>query len=178
MVKVRMKRGEALAAKRTWRVHLSVQSKKLKIPTRWIRDLISEVLALAEEDIAIQEVCELNVVLTDDKRIRVINREYRNKDKATDVLSFPQFHPKEIRGDRKVSGVVGAYLGDLVISTETTISQAQEFGVSVKEELVRLVVHGVLHLCGYDHEKVPARDAQAMRRRERKLRAAVLRGIC
>jgi probable rRNA maturation factor len=158
---------------RKWQIHLSMESKKLPVPVRWIRQLIAEVLARAEKDICIEAVCELNVVFTDDKRIRVINREYRNKDKATDVLSFPQFQPKEIRGQRKVRGIAGSYLGDLVISTETTLSQAKEFGVSPKEELVRLVVHGVLHLCGYDHEKVPAREAQAMRRRERQIRAAI-----
>jgi probable rRNA maturation factor len=155
-----------------------MQSKRLRLSAVWIRRLITDVLILAESDIGIQAVCELNVVFTDDERIRVINREYRNKDKATDVLSFPQFQASEIRGVRKVAGVTGPYLGDLVISTDTTRRQADRFGVSVKEELVRLVVHGILHLCGYDHEKVPAREAQAMRRRERQLRASILQGLC
>ena len=157
---------------RTWKIHLSVESRKLGIPSPWVKKLLKEVLCHVESDIAIPEVREIHVVLTDDARIRVLNREYRKKDKPTDVLSFPQFHPKEISGrsKRKVEAP-GPYLGDLVISTETTLKQAKEFGVSKRQELARLVVHGVLHLCGYDHEKVPAAEAQRMRRRERYIRS-------
>jgi probable rRNA maturation factor len=156
---------------RAWTIHLTVESRKLGVPSAWIKRLLKEVLAHAESDIAISEVCEIHLVLTDDARIRVLNREHRHKDKATDVLSFPQFHPKEISGrsKRKIAAP-GPYLGDLVISTETTLRQAKEFGVTKRAELTRLVVHGVLHLCGYDHEKVPAAEAQRMRRRERYIR--------
>lgn len=159
------------AVKRAWKIHLSVESRKLGVPSAWIRKLLKEVLGYVESDIAIPEVHEIHLALTDDARIRVLNREYRKKDKATDVLSFPQFHPKEISGrsKRKVDAP-SPYLGDLVISTETTLKQAKEFGVTKRAELARLIVHGVLHLCGYDHEKVPAAEAQRMRRRERYIR--------
>jgi probable rRNA maturation factor len=160
-------------APREWKIHCTFESRKLRIPLRWIRTVISEVLCHAERDVKISEVCELNVLFTDDKRMRVINREYRNKDKATDVLSFPQFQPQEIRGRRKARGVIGSYLGDLVISTDTTFRQAKEFGVTPRDELLRLIVHGILHLCGYDHEGVPAAEAQKMRRRERQIRDRV-----
>ena len=161
--------------RRAWTIHLSMESRKLGIPSAWIKKLLKEVLAHVESDIAIPEVCEIHLALTDDARIRVLNREYRRKDKATDVLSFPQFQPKEISGrsNRKVEAP-GPYLGDLVISTETTLKQAKEFGVTKRQELVRLVVHGVLHLCGYDHEKVPAAEAQRMRRRERYIRSKLV----
>jgi probable rRNA maturation factor len=137
--------------------------------------MIAAVLREVESDISLPEVAELNVLFTDDKRMRVINREFRQKDKATDVLSFPQFEPKEIRGTRRPRGIVGTYLGDLVISTETTLRQAREFGVTPRQELLRLIVHGILHLCGYDHEGVPAAQAQAMRRRERHVRSQLAR---
>ena len=152
-----------------------MESRKLGIPSAWIKKLLKEVLLHVESDIAIPEVCEIHLALTDDARIRVLNREHRNKDKATDVLSFPQFHSKEISGrSRRKLEAPGPYLGDLVISTETTLKQAKEFGVSKREELTRLVVHGILHLCGYDHEKVPAAEAQRMRRRERYIRSKLL----
>lgn len=160
---------------RTWKIHLSVESRKLGIPSAWIKKLLKEVLRHVEADIAISEVCEIHLALTDDARIRVLNREYRRKDKATDVLSFPQFHPKEISGrSKKKVDAPGPYLGDLVISTEATLKQAKEFGVTKREELIRLMVHGVLHLCGYDHEKVPAAEAQRMRRRERYIRSKLV----
>ncbi len=163
------------SGKRVWTIHISMESRKLGIPSTWIKKLLKEVLAHVEADIAIPEVCEIHLALTDDARIRVLNREYRRKDKATDVLSFPQFQPKEISGrsKRKVEAP-GPYLGDLVISTETTLKQAKEFGVTKREELIRLVVHGVLHLCGYDHERVPAGEAQRMRRRERYIRSKLV----
>jgi rRNA maturation RNase YbeY len=134
--------------------------------------MVAATLEQVEGEIKVPEVCELNVVITDDKRIRLLNREFRKKDKATDVLSFPQLTKAELAGRKR--GFVGSYLGDLVISSETTLKQAQEFGVSKREELLRLVVHGVLHLCGYDHEKVPQAEAQRMRRRERAIRARLL----
>ena len=171
----RKDRKNAVSVSRAWKIHLSVQSRKLGIPAALIKKLLKDVLVQVESDIAIPEVCEIHLSLTDDARIRVLNRDYRKKDKATDVLSFPQFHPKEISGrSRKKAEAPGPYLGDLVISTETTLKQAEEFGVTKLEELTRLVVHGVLHLCGYDHEKVPAAEAQRMRRRERHIRRKLL----
>lgn len=159
---------------RAWTVHVTLESRKLKLSAAAVRKLVRNVLARAESDIALSNVCELNVIFTDDARIRAINRVYRKKDKPTDVLSFPQFTPAEVQGRRKASDSFNPYLGDLVISTETTLRQAKRFGVTPRQELVRLVVHGVLHLCGYDHEKVPAREAQRMRRRERVIRSAIL----
>lgn len=138
-----------------------------------MRRLVGNVLSFVEKDVALPQVRELHVLLVNDARMREINFEFRKKDKPTDVLSFPQFTPRELRGGGRASDLKGPYLGDLVISTETTIRQAQEFEVSVRQELLRLVVHGVLHLCGYDHEGVPAREAARMRRRERSIRESI-----
>ena len=82
---------------------------------------------------------ELSVALTDDKGIRALNNTWRQKDAATDVLSFPQ----------DVEGL----LGDLVISLETAARQAESRGHGLVDELRILLVHGFLHLCGYDHEE-------------------------
>jgi probable rRNA maturation factor len=162
-----------VAAARRWVVHLSVESKKLQISAADIRKLVRAALEHVESEVRIPEVHEISVTFINDARMRDINFEFRGKDKPTDVLSFPQFQPKEISGRVKAPVAGGSSLGDLVISTETTLRQAKEFGVTKRAELVRLVVHGILHLCGYDHEKVPAREAQAMRRRERVMRAAL-----
>lgn len=91
---------------------------------------------------------ELSVVLCDDAFIRPLNREWRGKDKATDVLSFPQ-------GEAVAPGrfeALPTVLGDVVISTETARRQAEELGHAVSVEIRALLVHGILHLVGYDHE--------------------------
>jgi probable rRNA maturation factor len=80
---------------------------------------------------------KINLVLINDRQIRKLNKRYRKKDKPTDVLSF------EMGED----GIIG----DIAISTETTQRNAKRYGVTYKRELKRLVVHGVLHLLGYDH---------------------------
>lgn len=94
---------------------------------------------------------ELSILLTDDAGIRELNREYRGKDKPTDVLSFPM-------NDAEL-------LGDIVISMDRAAAQAEEFGCTVMEEEARLLVHGLLHLLGYDHVK-GGRQAAKMRAKE------------
>ena len=154
-------------AKRKWRIHITLESRALRIPEVWIRDAAKMVLAEVDHEIALSEVNELHILVINDARMHEINFQFRDKDKTTDVLSFPQYTPKEIRGVRATQDAQGPYLGDLVISSETTKRQAKRFKVTVKKELRRLITHGILHLVGYDHEKVPAKEAQAMRRRER-----------
>lgn len=90
-----------------------------------------------------------------------MNQDYRAKDKPTDVLSFAQADG--------LAGVFSNSLGDLVISLDTAKRQAKRFRHSFARELQRLLVHGLLHLLGYDHEKVSKAKAQQMRRLERKL---------
>jgi conserved hypothetical protein TIGR00043 len=80
--------------------------------------------------------------LVSDAQIKRLNKLYRNKDKPTDVLSFPI--------GEKVNGWL--ILGDVVISVDTAKRQAKELGYSLEEELKRLLVHGLVHLLGYDHE--------------------------
>ena len=90
--------------------------------------------------------CEIDVRLTNDNTIHEINREMRQVDRATDVLSFPMF---ELSPADPGTGLVP--LGDMVISLEHVAAQAKEYGHSNRRELAYLVTHSVLHLLGYDH---------------------------
>lgn len=90
----------------------------------------------------------INVVLTDPENIRKINKEQRNIDKETDVLSFPMFEKDEIIN---IPDNMLDVLGDIVISIERVKEQANEYGHSFERELSYMVVHGFYHLMGYDH---------------------------
>lgn len=104
--------------------------------------------------------CELSLSLVDDRAIRRLNRTWRNKDKATDVLSFPAGElPKGTPGPRP--------LGDVVISLDTAKRQAKEYGRTLESEMARYLAHGLLHLLGHDHEK--PRDAKRMAALEEQL---------
>jgi probable rRNA maturation factor len=98
--------------------------------------------ALAQSTARITGPAELSVVLTDDAEQRVLNRDWRGIDKATNVLSFPQIEPFA-----PVSGL----LGDIILARETLEREAAEQGVSLEDHFTHLVVHGFLHLLGYDH---------------------------
>lgn len=113
---------------------------------------------LRQATTAVQLSGEVAVLLTSDAKIRRLNRAFRKKDAATDVLSFPA--PEPVPGHPR-SG------GDLAISIETAARQAQEEGHALFTELKILLLHGVLHLAGYDHET----DNGLMARREAVLRA-------
>ena len=108
--------------------------------------------ALAAEQVECD--CEINILLTDDEGIREVNRDMRDIDRATDVLSFPMFdlvpgeHPDEFDADPD-TGLVP--LGDMCISVERAHAQAEEYGHSFQREICYLCVHSVLHLLGYDH---------------------------
>ena len=107
---------------------------------------------------------ELSVSLVGDAGIRRLNRQYRGKDRATDVLSF-SLREGEF-------GDVGSSMGDVVISLETAARQATDNGFRLAEEVDRLLVHGILHLAGYDHE-VSAREERRMKRKERDMRRRI-----
>ena len=92
---------------------------------------------------------EVSVTFTDNEGIRELNREHRNKNSATDVLSFPMYN--FVDGDVPADEDT-AELGDIVISLERALEQSKEFGHSLKREIAFLTVHSVLHLLGYDHE--------------------------
>jgi probable rRNA maturation factor len=108
----------------------------------------------------------LSLSLVDDPQIQELNREHRGKDKPTDVLSFPLYEAGEAsRGDGE------RLLGDVVISIETARRQAADYDAPLQNELYRLLIHGILHVLGHDHEE-PAQRA-AMEAEERRLAAAI-----
>jgi rRNA maturation RNase YbeY len=117
---------------------------------------------------------ELSVLLTDDEAIRKLNRDYRGKDKPTDVLSFAQFDELAAGGDRRGGGADASRpplpLGDIVISLDTATRQAAALAIATPSRLRTLLLHGLLHLLGYDHERSPA-EARRMFARERELAA-------
>ena len=112
--------------------------------------------------------CEVDILVTSDAEIHALNREARQVDRPTDVLSFPAFDlkPGELPGPEDAdpgSGLVP--LGDMMISMERVAAQAKEYGHSNRRELAYLTVHSVLHLLGYDHVDEGPMKAQ-MRARE------------
>jgi probable rRNA maturation factor len=102
---------------------------------------------------------ELGVVFTDDARIRELNAGWRGKDKATNVLSFPAFPETK-------TGPLPPLLGDIVLAAETVASEAVLESKPVENHISHLVVHGMLHLLGYDHETdAEAEEMEALERR-------------
>ncbi|WP_264478246.1 rRNA maturation RNase YbeY [Microvirga rosea] len=93
---------------------------------------------------AADEDAEVSVMLTDDASIRELNRQWRGKDKATNVLSFPAPEQPGFEGPR--------HLGDIALAYETLVREAEEESKTLADHFAHLVVHGILHLLGYDHE--------------------------
>ena len=106
---------------------------------------------------------EVSVSFVTNKEIRSLNKAYRNKDTETDVLSFPLTNDD---GTQEVNAETGfVLLGDVVISLETAVKQAEMYGHSLEREIGFLTVHSMLHLLGYDHETSPLEE-RIMREKE------------
>jgi rRNA maturation RNase YbeY len=120
---------------------------------------------------------ELSLMLLGDAQIRRLNREYRGHDATTDVLSFPQLEEGSALTDIGAGGSARSDrpplpLGDIAISIETASRQARATRITVASRLQELLIHGFLHLLGYDHERSPA-EARRQFTRERELAAAL-----
>ena len=141
---------------------------------------LSEVKKFAEDLLKAlgREDLELSVLLTDDERIRELNKRWRGKDRPTDVLSFQQDFPErefdenlspEEELERALKECKNCQLlGDVVISVDTAKRQAKDLGLTLSQEIKRLLVHGVVHLLGFDHE-TSIEDAQKFRAIEKLL---------
>ena len=127
--------------------------KNLRVPST---RTLGPFLAQAQDAVGLNG--QVTVLLTTDRTLRDLNRRFRGKDEATDVLSFPSTNPAPV--PEKIAG-------DVAISVETARRQATEQGHALGVELRVLMLHGLLHLAGYDHET----DTGKMQRRERQLRA-------
>lgn len=133
----------------------------------FIRKVIRTALGLQGVDFP----CEVDVLITGDAEIQALNREARQVDKSTDVLSFPAFdlQPGELPDPEDADPGTGLVpLGDIMISMEHAAAQAKEYGHSNRRELGYLVTHSLLHLLGYDHVDEGPMKAQ-MREREEKI---------
>lgn len=124
--------------------YLQIQNESaVKIKKTPVKEFLRHVLDMLDKD-----KWEVSVLFTGDAFIQKLNKEYRGKDEPTDVLSFAQVDNKEsfpAKGGR-------FYAGDIVISMETLGKNASYFGISMNEELKRLLVHGLLHLSSMDHK--------------------------
>ncbi|MCM5553573.1 rRNA maturation RNase YbeY [Pleomorphomonas sp. NRK KF1] len=110
----------------------------------WRADVEAAVaMAAAAADAEIADDAELSLLLTDDAAIRVLNHDHRGMDKPTNVLSFPQDDPE--------ADAYGPLLGDIVVAHETVAREAVEEGISFRDHFLHMIVHGFLHLVGYDH---------------------------
>ena len=105
---------------------------------------------------------EVSILLTGDKDIRRLNQEFRSIDQPTDVLSFPQ------NADEDPSIPEEIILGDIAVSLDIAKAQAKEHGLDFKEEIILLLIHGILHLLGYDHE-ISEKEEEKMRNKTREL---------
>lgn len=124
-----------------------------------VEDLREIALRVLEEEHV--DAGELTVVITDEKTVQELNRTYRGVDAPTDVLSFP-FGEEEVLPEEEAP----PYLGDVIIALPVAEAQARRYGHPLQEELRLLVVHGVLHLLGYDHA-TEEEEARMWQRQER-----------
>ena len=136
-----------------------------------IRAFIKKTIRVALESEGVKFPCEISVLLTSDNGIQEINREQREIDAPTDVLSFPMFDltPGELPDpETDADPETGCVpLGDMAISMERVAAQAKEYGHSNRRELSYLVVHSVLHLLGYDHmDEGPEKERMRAREEE------------
>ena len=143
-------------------IHFSNRTRKHRISPAFWRRRASALLEAAGFAHA-----ELSLSFVGDAAMRRLNRDYRGKDRPTDVLSFPQHPP--FRVPRAVDGPV--LLGDVVIDLDVAARQARDYEARLDEEIARLLIHGILHLAGHDHEEPSER--RRMRRAERRLAAAI-----
>lgn len=111
----------------------------------------------------LDDMTEVDITIVDDEEIHTLNREYRNVDRPTDVLSFALDEGEEDEPEL-IDGPEEYLLGDIIISAETAQRQGEEFGHGLEREIVYLAVHGLLHLLGYDH--MTDEDKKVMRAKE------------
>ncbi len=165
-----MKKGNGKDNMSTIKVQIVNKQRTIKIPSG-TRLLIRRCCHAVVETEGITSPCEVSVSFVDNDQIRELNREYRHKDMATDVLSFPLGE----NGVYDKNPQTGAdMLGDIVISMEKAIEQAEAYGHSLEREVGFLTVHAMLHLLGYDHE---GGGIERVRMREREETVLVKLGL-
>lgn len=136
--------------------------------TKYIQEITKVIEKCFEEENLKSLNLYVSIILTNPENIRKFNKQYRNIDKPTDVLSFPMFEKEEIEKiKQKEANLVKEVLGDIIISIEQVKKQAKEYEHSFERELSYMVTHGFYHLMGYDH--IEEKDKQIMRPKEEKI---------
>ena len=137
------------------------------------RALVKRAITAALDYEQFEGAAEVSVTFVDNEAIRELNRGYRGKDAATDVLSFPLYEDEDdfddgfvLPPDAEDDDDAPTAIGDIVISVERAKAQAEEYGHSFDRELAFLAVHSTLHLLGYDHERSENEDKEQRRRQE------------
>ena len=156
---------------------INIVFEQLSLQTLVIKSIIRKCIHATLDAERVSVPCEINVLVTNDAGIQIVNRESRELDKPTDVLSFPMFQlePGNPPTDwteyqDPATGLVP--LGDMCISLERAVAQAQEFGHSTRREVGYLTIHSMLHLLGYDHLD-EAEMKKQMRGREEAIAASI-----
>lgn len=148
-------------------IYFTSEVKNSGVDTRRLKTIARKLLREVDEPDS-----SLSISLVDDAAIQVLNREHRGKDKPTDVLSFPMYEAGEsLLRQAQHDTEPERLLGDVVISIDTARRQAADYDAPLQNEIYRLLIHGILHVLGHDHEE-PAERA-AMEAEERRLAAAV-----
>lgn len=143
-----------------WSIRAEIGPKRPRLSEQALKKLSKEILKeINLRDLPLAEHCEMGIIITDDPGIKLLNKKYRGKNKPTDVLSFSMIEGSDLL-------LKSPSLGDVVISLPTAIRQAKEYDVNLHQEVLRLLIHGTLHLLGYDHENVPKKRAAEMRKTE------------
>lgn len=145
------------------------QQTKVQLPPQLESDL-AEIAAKCLELEGVDPAAEISLVFVDNQQIQQLNKDYRGKDEPTDVLSFALLEKDEDELEI-VDEEEELLLGDIIISLETAYLQAEEYGHSLEREISYLMVHGLLHLLGYDH--LTKEDKKVMRKREEELLMAI-----
>lgn len=143
---------------------ITLENDQDKLPISMkVEQLVTAALNVVAGIHKLSDKTEVDITIVDDEEIHTLNRDYRNVDRSTDVLSFAL---DEVGADEPkfMGGPEEHLLGDIVISAETAARQADEFGHGLEREIVYLAVHGLLHLLGYDH--MTAADKAVMRAKE------------
>ena len=152
------------------KVIITNKQKDIKVPTglrMLIRRCCNAVLQMEDFEGSV----EVSLTLVNDKQIKELNAIYRNKDRVTDVLSFPMGENGKYDTDPTTGAKI---LGDIVISMETAVEQAERFGHTLQREVGYLTAHSMLHLLGYDHED---NGLQRIRMREKEEKVMTLLGL-
>lgn len=143
------------------KVYIRNNQTKIKVPVG-IRLLIRKCCIAVLNNEGFKENAEISVTFVDNEEIHALNKQYRNMDKPTDVLSFPLGEDGKYDFNNESKSYM---LGDIVISIETALKQSKIYGHSLEREIGFLTVHSMLHLLGYDHETSKL-DALKMREKE------------